>query len=128
MKKTFFKPYALFFLMTFCILIVFGSCGSGQDLSTPEATVKTLIAASEAKDKDNLSACFSKNAAGEFQSIVNKTLTDKQLNELKIFFTGAIITSSHLEGNNAVVSLKLNSREENIALAKEGEQWLILDF
>jgi hypothetical protein len=111
-----------------CLLVVLVACGSRQDLSTPEATVQTLIDASMAKDKDNLSACFSKNSAGEFKMIVNKTLTNKHLSELKELFTGAIITSSHIEGQTAVVSLKLKSREENIALSKEGEHWLILDF
>jgi hypothetical protein len=104
-------------------------CGnSGYDLSSPESTINTLIKASSEKDKDGLSLCFSKQSPREFKSIVNKKLTDKDLNDLKEMFENAKIKSSKIDGSSASVSIKLNKRDEEIWMVKENENWVILDF
>ena len=109
--------------------MVLTSCGnSGYDLSSPESTMNTLIKASSEKDKEGLSLCFSKQSAGEFKSIVNKTLTDKDLNDLKKMFENAKIKSSKIDGSSASVSIQLTNRDEEIWMAKENENWVILDF
>ncbi|MCF8269893.1 MAG: hypothetical protein K9I25_07950 [Crocinitomicaceae bacterium] len=109
--------------------MVLTSCGnSGYDLSSPESTMNTLIKASSEKDKEGLSVCFSKQSAGEFKSIVNKTLTDKDLNDLKEMFENANIKSSKIDGSSASVSIQLSNRDEEIWMAKENENWVILDF
>ena len=109
--------------------MVLTSCGnSGYDLSSPESTMNTLIKASSEKDKEGLSLCFSKKSAGEFKSIVNKTLSDKDLNDIKEMFENAKIKSSKIDGTSASVSIQLTNRDEEIWMAKENENWVILDF
>lgn len=98
------------------------------NLSTPEATINTLIKASSDKDKDGLSSCFSKQSAGEFKAIVDKKLSDKDLNDLKEMFGSAKILTSKIEGSKATVSIRLTNRDEEILMAKESEKWVILDF
>jgi len=98
------------------------------NLSTPEATITTLIKASSEKDKDGLSSCFSKQSAGEFKAIVDKKLSDKDLNDLKEMFGSAKILTSKIEGSKATVSIRLTNRDEEILMAKESEKWVILDF
>jgi hypothetical protein len=110
-------------------LINLTSCGtSGYDLSSPESTINTLIKASSEKDKNGLSLCFSKQSAGEFKSIVDKTLSEKDLNDLKEMFANATIKSSKIDGSNATISIKLPQRDEEILMIKENENWVILDF
>lgn len=94
------------------------------DYSTPEATIKTLIAACAAKDKAGLSACFSKASEGEFKSIVEQTATEEEWTEFFEFFKGATITGS--EGPK--VAVKLTKRDEEITLAKEGSDWKVMGF
>ncbi len=108
--------------------MVLTSCGnSGYDLSSPESTMNTLFKASSEKDKEGLSVCFSKQSS-EFETIVNKTLTDKDLNDLKEMFENAKIKSSKIEGSSASVSIQLTTRDEEISMTKENENWVILDF
>jgi hypothetical protein len=109
--------------------MILTSCGnSGYDLSSPESTINTLIKASSEKDKDGLSSCFSKQSPREFKSIVNKKLTDKDLNDLKEMFENAKIKSSKIDGSSASVSIKLENRDEEIWMVKENKNWVILDF
>lgn len=109
--------------------MILTSCGNnGYDLSTPEATINTLIKASSEKDKEGLSLCFSKQSAREFKSIVNKTLTEKDLNDLDEMFRNAKVKSSKIDGSSASVSIKLTIRDEEIFMVKENENWVILDF
>jgi hypothetical protein len=89
--------------------------------------MNTLFKASSEKDKEGLSVCFSKQSS-EFETIVNKTLTDKDLNDLKEMFENAKIKSSKIEGSSASVSIQLTNRDEEISMAKENENWVILDF
>ena len=136
MKKV--LPFTLLIALT---AFVFNSCGNKNeqstaqetakakyDQSTPEATIKTLIDVSSKKDKQGLSLCFSKQSAGEFKSIVNQTLSDDDLTELKEMFENAKILSTRIDGTRAVVSIHLTKRDEEISMAKENENWVILDF
>jgi len=105
------------------------SCGnSGYDLSSPESTINTLIKACSEKDKNGLSLCFSKQSAREFKSIVDKNLSEKDLNDLKEMFANAKIKSSKINGSKASVSIDLAIRDEEIFMTKENENWVILDF
>ena len=98
------------------------------DRSSPEATFKTLVTASNEKDKEGLSLCFSQVSAGEFERIVNKSLSEKDLNELKEMFGNATIKSSKIEGDKALLSVTLSIRDEEISMIKENDNWVILDF
>jgi hypothetical protein len=118
-------PVLLFTVFT---AIVFSSCGTDYDLSTPESTIKTLIEASSKKDKEGLSKCFSKQSAGEFKTIVNQTLSEQDLTELQEMFGNAKVLSVIEDDSKAVVSVELNNRKEEISMAKQNENWVILDF
>ena len=98
------------------------------DRSSPEATINTLVNASNEKDMEGLSLCFSQESAGEFKRIVYKSLSEKDLNEFKEMFGNATIKSSKIEGMNALVSVKLSNRDEEISMKKENDTWVILDF
>ena len=98
------------------------------DRSSPEATINTLVNASNEKDMEGLSLCFSQESAGEFKRIVYKSLSEKDLNEFKEMFGNATIKSSKIEGMNALVSVKLSNRDEEISMKKENDNWVILDF
>ena len=98
------------------------------DRSSPEATINTLVNASNKKDMEGLSLCFSQESAGEFKRIVYKSLSEKDLNEFKEMFGNATIKSSKIEGMNALVSVKLSNRDEEISMKKENDNWVILDF
>jgi len=98
------------------------------DRSSPEATFKTLITASIEKDKEGLSLCFSEESAGEFERIVNRSLSEEDLNELKEMFENATIKSTKIHGDHALLSVKLSIRDEEISMRKENDNWVILDF
>ena len=98
------------------------------DRSSPEATFNTLVNASNEKDIEGLSLCFSQESAGEFERIVNKSLSERDLNDLKEMFGNATIKSSKIEGEIALVSVKLSNRDEEISMQKENDNWVILDF
>ena len=98
------------------------------DRSSPEATINTLVNASNEKDMEGLSLCFSQESAGEFKRIVYKSLSEKDLNEFKEMFGNATIKSSKIEGMNALVSVKLSNRDEEISMKKENDNWVILDL
>ena len=107
--------------------MVLTSCG--YDLSSPESTFNTLIKASSEKDKEGLSLCFSKQSAGEFKSIVNKTITDKDLNDLKEMFEGAKINiAPEIDCSSTSVSIQLTNVYMEILMAKENENWVILNW
>ena len=98
------------------------------DRSSPEATINTLVNASNEKDMEGLSLCFSQESAGEFKRIVYKSLSEKDLNEFKEMFGNATIKSSKIEGEITLVSVKLSNRDEEISMKKENDNWVILDF
>jgi hypothetical protein len=143
MKKIMLNSIPIFFVATMLL-----SCGNSSekssesdknktskssevqkyDRSSPEATFKTLVTASNEKDKEGLSLCFSQVSAGEFERIVNKSLSEKDLNELKEMFGNATIKSSKIEGDKALLSVTLSIRDEEISMIKENDNWVILDF
>lgn len=94
------------------------------DYASPEATVKTLIAACADKDKAALAACFSESSEGEFRPIIEQTATDEMWNEFFDLFKGATVTGS--DGDK--VNVKLTKRDETIGLKKEGDVWKIMGF
>jgi hypothetical protein len=59
---------------------------------------------------------------------VDKTISDKDLNEMKATFEKASILSSEVEGKMAMVSLQLKDRVERIIMTQENENWVILEF
>ena len=123
------KLTKLLFMITITSILI--SCeNSKYDLSSPESCINTLVKASSEKDKNGLSLCYSKQSPGEFQSIVNKNLTDNDLDEIKEMFENITIKSTTIEGNNATISIKFSKidRDEEIKMVKENENWVILDF
>ena len=122
------KLFKYFGIILFTSTILTSCSSNKYDLSTPEATFNTLVLSSNENDKDGLSLCFSKQSAGEFEQIVNKSLSDKDLKDLKEMFGNATIKSSQINGNNALVFVKLSNRDEEISMVKENENWVIIDF
>lgn len=101
------------------------------DFSTPEATVKTMIAAVTANDADVLSATFSPQAEGEFEDVRMKTLSRDDWAEFKRMFDGAQVLETFINPDTpdeAVVRVQLKEGEERIHLAKEGSNWRIRGF
>ncbi len=119
----------LIFGLVFFTSLMMTSCGekSDYDFSTPEASIKSLIKASAKKDKDALSLCFSKESK-EFKEIVDKTISDGDLEELKQLFANATIKGVEEKDNLALVSIKLSSRDEEIQMKKENNNWVVFDF
>ena len=50
------------------------------------------------------------------------------MNDLKEMFGNATIKSSKIEGEIALVSVKLSNRDEEISMQKENDNSVILDF
>ena len=115
-------------LILFCSLLSV-SFQSTQDFSTPKSAVETFILASTQMDKNVLSECFSDHSPGEWDEIRNKTVSKKDLKELKEFVQGAEITNIEMEGENqAIVFVKFTTRDEKIHTVKENGRWFISDF
>ena len=98
------------------------------DFCRPEAAVQTFISACAEMDTALLARCFSADAAGEFQPIVEGTASDKDLAELKEMFDGAEVVEATIGADEETatvrVNLTLESRpHEDLKLVKEGEEW-----
>jgi hypothetical protein len=104
------------------------SGGAAMGAKTPQVAVENLIAALAAGDLDAVSSCFSPNAPGEFQSLVKKTCPPENFKKLCAMFKGAKITGTKVEGDKAVVSVKLTKRDERLTVVNEGGVWRVLDF
>ena len=101
------------------------------DFTSPEAVVKTMIAAIDARDADLLSKCFSSEAKGEFTALREKRVSESDWVEMKRMFDGALVGETFLrpdDPNRAVVSVQLKSRAERISVVKEGRGWGIVGF
>lgn len=98
------------------------------DFSSPKASIQTFISAATTKNVDLLSKCFGDDAAEEFKALKNKTATQKDLDELAEMFNGAKVEGEETSGTKSTVSVKLQSRSEEIELSKTGDGWKILDF
>lgn len=96
--------------------------------------MRTFFAAAAAKDAGLLSKCFSSNAPGEFQAIVNRSLAEEDLEEIKACFGNGRITGCDLAAapTRAVVHILFQRRgseaEEHLDMVKEGDEWKLLDF
>lgn len=96
--------------------------------ATPKAAVQTFIAAALVKDADTLSKCFATNCEAEFKPLQSKTAPQKDLDDLSAMFQNAVIQKDESSGNKASVSVKLQSRDEEIELVKLGDEWKIVGF
>lgn len=105
-----------------------GAAKSKGDFSTPKAAVETFIAASGARDADLISRCFAAESAGEFRKLREKTASPKELDELGEFTQGGQVLDAKEKGDSALVSVKFNKRDEQIAMTKTADGWKIVDF
>jgi len=105
-----------------------GAAKTKGDFSTPRAAVETFIAASSARDADLISRCFAAESAGEFRKLREKTASPKELAELAEFVEGAQVGDAKEKGESALVSVKFNKRDEEIAMTKTADGWKIVDF
>lgn len=106
----------------------------GGPFSTPETTALSFFHAAAAKDPGMLAKCFSQKAEKELQDIVKQRLTDEQLEDLRISFEEAAITSVEPadDPSRATVHIQYRKRgaevEEHLEMVKEGDEWKILGF
>jgi len=105
-----------------------GAGKSKGDFSSPKAAVYTFIAAGANRDAEMLSQCFDSESPGEFRKFREKTASQKDLDGLAEFVSGAQITDVKESGDRAVVSVKFKARDEEISLKKSAGGWKILDF
>lgn len=99
------------------------------DFSTPRAAVQTLIAGATSRNVDLLSKCFADGAPDEFAPLRSKTAAQKDLDDLATLFQGATVTNEQIKGDRkAVVSVKLESRDEEIELTKTAAGWQVVEF
>jgi hypothetical protein len=103
---------------------------SHGDFSTPTVAVKTFIAAAAARDAEILSRCFDESAPGEFAKLRDKSASQEDLDGLAMFVDGAQVMEERIEPGEmtAVVSVKLQTRDEEFKLAKTADGWKIVDF
>ncbi|MBK9385098.1 MAG: hypothetical protein IPN34_09820 [Planctomycetes bacterium] len=94
------------------------------DHSSPEKAVATLIAACARGDKAAVGACFHPEAAGEFKSLLDGSVSEKDFRGLCEMFAGARVLL--VEGE--AVKVQLSKREETLAMKQDGEAWKVLDF
>jgi hypothetical protein len=123
-----------------CVLLVAVSCEQGSkgdaggDFATPAAAVQTFFKAAASGDRDLLSRCFSSKCEGEFKKVIDKTVRDSELEDLKKMFAGAKITKTDNKSGdpNRVtvhVSLTLKDRpKESLFMVKEAGGWKIRGF
>ena len=118
-------------LLTLLVLLTlsFQSAPKSRNFSSPKAVVETFIKAAGKKKKKVLSSCFSERSPGEWDEIRNETLSKSDLNGLKKFVSGAVVSKVEMKGeNDAIVFVTFKTREEKIHTVKEGNRWLIMDF
>jgi hypothetical protein len=94
------------------------------DRSTPAKAVESLIAACARGDKAAVGACFHPEAAGEFRSLLDGSVSEKDFQGLCAMFQGASVLG--VEGER--VKVKLATREEELAMKQDGTAWKVLDF
>lgn len=95
---------------------------------SPTEAVQTFVKAAVAQDVDLLAKCVHANCSGEFKPLREKTTEPEMLDELAELFTGAEVGDSEIDGDNAVVQVKLTSREEELSMSKSDSGWQLVDF
>jgi hypothetical protein len=123
--------------LTFALLNLATSCQNDSskksdstdniDLSSPKATVQTFITAVKNKDENVMSKCIYEDAPREFKRIINKNLTDKELEEMseEAGKSDIEILSQEIHGKRADVKVRINNRDSEIHLVEEDGFWLI---
>jgi hypothetical protein len=103
--------------------------------ATPEATVKTFLAAAAAKDPGMLAKCFAENAEEEFAAIREQKLAAKDLEEIAAMFGAGRVLSAATAGDGKSATVRIAMRrggeesEEEISLAPdEHGEWKIVGF
>jgi hypothetical protein len=74
------------------------------------------------------SQCFDAESPGEFRKYREKTASQKDLDGLAEFVSGAQVTDVKESGDRALVSVKFKARNEEITMKKSAGSWKILDF
>ncbi len=109
-----------------------GPAPVAADFSTPEGTVKAFFKGCADRDLEAISRCFSKDAAGEFRVIIDKTATAKELDELyKMFKDASIAGTKRIGEERADVGVLLPNHprgKETLSLLNRDGTWKILDF
>ncbi|MBI4617043.1 MAG: DUF4878 domain-containing protein [Planctomycetes bacterium] len=104
-----------------------------RDLATPSGTARTFFAAFKAKDKVAISACVSDTAAGDVGAFKKCEFPPEEFDAMsKEFGTGAV-TGERIDGDRAEVDVTWKNEDgdeqkEKFKLAKEGNDWKIVDF
>jgi hypothetical protein len=94
------------------------------DRSSPTKGALALIAACARGDQAAVGACFHPEAAGEFRSLLDGSVAEKEFQGLCAMFQGASVLGA--EGDR--VQVKLATREESLAMKQDGDAWKVLDF
>jgi hypothetical protein len=94
------------------------------DYSSPEKAVATLIAACARGEKSAVGACFHPEAAGEFKTLLDGSVSEKDFRGLCEMFAGARVLG--VDGER--VKVQLSKREETLAMKQDGAAWKVLDF
>jgi hypothetical protein len=98
------------------------------DLSTPTKAVESFIQSGQSQNVEQLSQCFSTNCEREFQSILNKEMKEKELQEIKEFTLDSKVLEEKIEGSKAIVKVKFSKRDEKISMELVDGKWKIVGF
>jgi PBP1b-binding outer membrane lipoprotein LpoB len=98
------------------------------DFTNAKTAVDTFVAAAQAKDLEALSQCFDPANPGEFQSLIDKTATENQLQKLASHFEGAKVMTVQANGDDATARVSIQGGEEDIQIKKTASGWKIINF
>ena len=100
------------------------------DYSSPKASFATFLRGVAAKDLEILSACISSKATSEFAGLRDKSTTAADLDGMAELFAECSVGEAEINPatNEAVVPVKLRTRDERINMVLENGAWRILDF
>jgi PBP1b-binding outer membrane lipoprotein LpoB len=98
------------------------------DFTNAKTAVDTFVAAAQAKDLDVLSQCFDPDNPGEFQSLIDKSATENQLEKLASHFEGAKVKTVQANGDDASAKVSVKGGEEDIQIKKTAAGWKIVNF
>ncbi|MBL4850155.1 MAG: hypothetical protein JKY65_31900 [Planctomycetes bacterium] len=104
---------------------------TGPGFPTPKAAVVGLIAACKASDLKRVGACFSTQAPGEFQGLIDGTCDPDKFKKLCKLFSAGRIGAAVVDPdrpNRAKVGVALGVRQESLTVIREGDTWRVLDF
>lgn len=107
------------------------NAGASGKFATPDATIKTLVAACKAKKKEDVAACFAKDAEGEFQKLRKLEIPEGEW--VEVFgdlgaFEVVKVNQADKSSSTATVEVTFKSKKEEIHMVKEGNDWKIQGF